>query len=542
MAARELFGATYVTLGIVDLNDRTRATCPHLWNGCDLWRWRCRLDRDGRRCPGILGTVVAERRTVRADNPGGDPARLQLSVLHPEVQAFLAAPLVSPAHVYGWICLVGNEGTAFTEDDEHLLKALSAQVGRIYENLAFSAAALKRAEELEHEILERKQAESAAASRARPGAAIPGHGRSHPAQAGHGRTDRACQSLCVLRPRMDRGRVAWARLDRDMPSRPDAGRTSEQVSTTCSAEIFPSSRTLFSPSRARNGSSSGATRLLRDDEGRVIGTFSSGADITERNQAVEALRTAEERMRFALEAAGVGIWDMDYTTGVLRWSETLEAQYGLQPGTFGGTFEAFVERIHPDDRASVLETVGKAMKSGADFSVLHRIDLARRHGAVAERRGPDPPRRARRTGARRRYFPGRHRAPRIGGTVSSGAEDGSHRTAGRWRGARLQQSPDRDSGVLRDVAHGSQSGRSASGGHCRRSQGGHACRRAHTPVAGIQPQADHRTDAARPERGGRRHAVDARTPHRGRRDGRAGPSAASRRSSSPIAGRSSRSS
>ena len=84
--------------------------------------------------------------------------------------------------------------------------------------------------------------------------------------------------------------------------------------------------------------------MLRDDDGRVIGTFSSGTDITERNQAVEALRTAEERMRFALEAAGVGIWDMDYTTGVLRWSETLEAQYGLQPGTFGGTFEAFVER------------------------------------------------------------------------------------------------------------------------------------------------------------------------------------------------------
>ena len=44
---------------------------------------------------------------------------------------------------------------------------------------------------------------------------------------------------------------------------------------------------------------------------------------SERN---EALRTAEERMRFALEAAGVGIWDIDYTSGVLRWSETLEAQ------------------------------------------------------------------------------------------------------------------------------------------------------------------------------------------------------------------------
>ena len=95
-------------------------------------------------------------------------------------------------------------------------------------------------------------------------------------------------------------------------------------------------------------------------------------DITNQKTAEADLKRAEERMRFALEAAGVGVWDMDYTTGVLQWSETLEAQYGMPPGTFGETFEAFVERIHPDDRESVAEMIGKAMKSGADFSVQHR--------------------------------------------------------------------------------------------------------------------------------------------------------------------------
>jgi PAS domain S-box-containing protein len=117
----------------------------------------------------------------------------------------------------------------------------------------------------------------------------------------------------------------------------------------------------------------------RDADGGAEYFISVIDDLTERRaldaqvqQGVEAIRTGEERMRFALEHAGVGIWDLDCTTGVLRWSEIIEAHYGLLPGTFGGTFEAFVQCIHPDDRTSVIETVQKAMKSGADFSVQHR--------------------------------------------------------------------------------------------------------------------------------------------------------------------------
>lgn len=49
-------------------------------------------------------------------------------------------------------------------------------------------------------------------------------------------------------------------------------------------------------------------------------------DNTERNRALEALRAADERVRFALEAAKVGIWEMDYTAGVLRWSDILQGQ------------------------------------------------------------------------------------------------------------------------------------------------------------------------------------------------------------------------
>jgi two-component system, NtrC family, sensor kinase len=157
---------------------------------------------------------------------------------------------------------------------------------------------------------------------------------------------------------------------------------------TCSPETQWDARTRtlrqlqagdVSPFEDRVVTKSGEERLiawshtiLRDQAGEMIGTLSSGTDITARSQAVEALRLAEEWMRFALQNAGVGIWDMDYRTGVLRWSEILEAHYGLQPGTFAGTFEAFMASVHPDDRAELLDTVRKAMRSGADFTFENR--------------------------------------------------------------------------------------------------------------------------------------------------------------------------
>jgi two-component system cell cycle sensor histidine kinase/response regulator CckA len=113
--------------------------------------------------------------------------------------------------------------------------------------------------------------------------------------------------------------------------------------------------------------------ILRDDTGAVIGVITSGTDTTERAQVVAKLVTAEERMRFVLESAEVGIWDMDYTTGVLSWSATLERQYGLPPGTFDGTFKSFAALIHPDDREAALAEVTSATETGTDFSLHHRV-------------------------------------------------------------------------------------------------------------------------------------------------------------------------
>jgi len=99
-------------------------------------------------------------------------------------------------------------------------------------------------------------------------------------------------------------------------------------------------------------------------------------ELLQYKQAESALRTSEERMRFALQSAEVGVWDLNYTTGVLEWSDTLEAHYGLRPGTFGGTFDAFIACVHPDDRQSVSEAFARAEKAGDDFRIENRSTWA----------------------------------------------------------------------------------------------------------------------------------------------------------------------
>jgi PAS domain S-box-containing protein len=115
--------------------------------------------------------------------------------------------------------------------------------------------------------------------------------------------------------------------------------------------------------------------VVRDETGGIAGSLSSGTDVTERTVAVEALRDTDERMRFALQNANVGIWDVDFATGIVGWSGILESQFGLQPGTFGGTLQAFVDLVHPDDREMVRTTMTQAIHSGSDFSYAHRAIL-----------------------------------------------------------------------------------------------------------------------------------------------------------------------
>lgn len=79
------------------------------------------------------------------------------------------------------------------------------------------------------------------------------------------------------------------------------------------------------------------------------------------------------RAALALEAAHAGTWKWTIATGELEWDASLERVFGLEPGSFPGTFDAYIGLLHPDDREPTLQTVQQALAEKVDHYVEHRI-------------------------------------------------------------------------------------------------------------------------------------------------------------------------
>ncbi|MFE8600143.1 PAS domain-containing protein [Archangium violaceum] len=110
---------------------------------------------------------------------------------------------------------------------------------------------------------------------------------------------------------------------------------------------------------------------MRDAQGQVEAIILVASDVTEVVQArrrMEALATekvhvAEERLRLATEAMGLGIWDMDPTTDALVWDERMRAIFGL-PADAPMDYPTFLSRVHPEDRPQVERRMREAITPG----------------------------------------------------------------------------------------------------------------------------------------------------------------------------------
>src|SRR5262249_19260378 len=111
---------------------------------------------------------------------------------------------------------------------------------------------------------------------------------------------------------------------------------------------------------------------LPDASGRPLGVCGIATDITARKEAEAELRASEERLRLALEAGRMGVWDWDVRTDAIEWSENLEPIHGLARGTFAGTIQAWQQLIHPADRGTAKAVIARALADGSNYDLEFR--------------------------------------------------------------------------------------------------------------------------------------------------------------------------
>ena len=118
---------------------------------------------------------------------------------------------------------------------------------------------------------------------------------------------------------------------------------------------------------------------IYDREGALTGVLAVSIDVTARRLAETSLREAEERLRMATEAAGIGAWEWDLETLRGTWSDQTSRILGVERGE-GVSARDHSQSIHPDDRKGALVAVSEGIAANGRFTAEYRI--VRPDGAI----------------------------------------------------------------------------------------------------------------------------------------------------------------
>jgi PAS domain S-box-containing protein len=99
-------------------------------------------------------------------------------------------------------------------------------------------------------------------------------------------------------------------------------------------------------------------------------------DITERKLAEEASRRSEARLAAGADLAGLGFYEVDLAGGTMWTDDRMREVCGIPPDRSAGlqALEFWMEHLHPDDRATVLD-----LRQRLHDSRLERLDVEYRY-------------------------------------------------------------------------------------------------------------------------------------------------------------------
>jgi len=93
----------------------------------------------------------------------------------------------------------------------------------------------------------------------------------------------------------------------------------------------------------------------------------------DRNRAEDKIRSSEAALAEAQAVAHVGSWDFELVARRLSWSAETYRIYGVEPGHFEPSYEAWLALAHPEDRAAMDAGYVAAVANRTEVAIDHRI-------------------------------------------------------------------------------------------------------------------------------------------------------------------------
>ncbi|MGH7555633.1 MAG: PAS domain S-box protein [Longimicrobiales bacterium] len=112
---------------------------------------------------------------------------------------------------------------------------------------------------------------------------------------------------------------------------------------------------------------------LHDTDGQVVGYAALTHDLSDGQTLDDGLHSRELSLAQAQHIVSIGSWTWDVAANRVTWSDELYRIYGIGPGDFGGTFTAFLAKVHPEDRANTRAAIENAYATRQPFDFEERI-------------------------------------------------------------------------------------------------------------------------------------------------------------------------
>jgi PAS domain S-box-containing protein len=96
-------------------------------------------------------------------------------------------------------------------------------------------------------------------------------------------------------------------------------------------------------------------------------------EIEERQRIENALRQSEEQRRLTMDFTHIGSWNWNIVENTVDWNDNHARLLGLVPGEVESSYQAWRDRVHPEDIHRIEQAVAAALATHTDFEAEYRV-------------------------------------------------------------------------------------------------------------------------------------------------------------------------